>query len=93
MADMKMADMENDSPGKWGKITTPEIDGKMYYWKMMEWKMTDLEKGGKFQYWKMEEKAKLENNGMENDSPGKWWKIAGLENGGKSTTGKWWNGK
>ena len=85
---MKMADMENDSPGKWWKITTPEIYGKMYYWKMKEWKMKDRENGGKLQYRKMVENATLENDGMENDSPGKRWKNTGLENGGICTTGK-----
>ena len=66
---MKMADMENDSPVKWWKITTPEIDGKMHYWKMMEWKMTDMGNGRKLQDWKMVENVPLENDGIENDSP------------------------
>ena len=55
---------------------------------MMEWKMTALENGGKLQDWNMAEKEGPENYGMENDSPGKWQKITGPENGGKSRTGK-----
>ena len=36
----------------------------------------------------MTEKEGLENDGMENDSPGKWWKITGPEYDGKRRTGK-----
>ena len=55
---------------------------------MMEWKMTAPEKDGKLQDWKMAEKVEPENDGMENDSPGKRRNNAGPENGGKCTTGK-----
>ena len=50
--------------------------------------MTDPENGGKLQDWKMVENALPENDGMENDRPGKRRKITGPENGGKCTTGK-----
>ena len=60
----------------------------MYYQKMMEWKMTDREKGRKIQDWKMVENEPPENGGMENDSPGKRWKNTGLEKGGKCIIGK-----
>ena len=54
----------------------------------MEWKMKALENGGKLQDRKMAEKVGPENDGMENDSPGKRRKITGPEIGGKSRTGK-----
>ena len=55
---------------------------------MMEWKMTAPEKGGKLQDRKMVEKVGPENDGMENDRPGKWQETTGPENDGKSSTGK-----
>ena len=50
--------------------------------------MTAPEKGGILQDRKMAENAPPENDGMENDSPGKRQNFIGLENGGKCTTGK-----
>ena len=50
--------------------------------------MTAPEKGGKLQDWKMAEKVGPENDGMENDGPGKRRKITGPEYDGKSRTGK-----
>ena len=50
--------------------------------------MTALEKGGILQDWKMTENALPENDGMENDSPGKRQNFTGLENGVKCTNGK-----
>ena len=46
-------------------------------------------KGRRLQEWKIIGIAPLENDGMENDSPGKWQKITGLINVGKCNTGKW----
>ena len=50
--------------------------------------MHDTENGRKLWDWKMAENARLENGGMENDSPGKRRKNVGLQNGGKCTTRK-----
>ena len=47
---------------------------------MKKWKMTDPEKGGILQDRKMVEKVAPENDGMENDRPGKRQKITGPEN-------------
>ena len=55
---------------------------------MTEWKMIAPEKGGILQDRKMAENVVPENDGMENDSPGKRRNNTGLENGGKCTTGK-----
>ena len=79
----KMIALENDSPGK-----------------RLPWKMTALGKGqkiiglkngrkhttGKWLPWIM---TALENEGSENDRPGKWWKITGPENGRNCEIGKW----
>ena len=50
--------------------------------------MTPPEKGGILQDRKMAENVPPENDGMENDSPGKRRNITGPENGGKCSTGK-----
>ena len=50
--------------------------------------MTPPEKGGILQDRKMAENVPPENDGMENDSPGKRQNITGPENGGKCSTGK-----
>ena len=55
---------------------------------MTEWKMIAPEKGGILQDRKMAENVVPENDGMENDSPGKRRNNTGPENGGKCTTGK-----
>ena len=55
---------------------------------MTEWKMIALEKGGILLDWKMVENVTPENDGMENDCPGKRQNSAVPENGGKYTTGK-----
>ena len=60
----------------------------MYHRKMTEWKMIAPEKGGILQDRKMAENVVPENDGMENDSPGKRRNNTGPENGGKCTTGK-----
>ena len=65
----------------------------MHNRKIVEWKLLAPENGGKLQDCKMAENAPLENGGMENDRPRKWWKITGPGNGVTCTTGKWRNGK
>ena len=60
----------------------------MHHRKMTEWKIIAPEKGGILLDWKMAENVPPENDGMENDSPGKRRNNAGLENGRKCTTGK-----
>ena len=50
--------------------------------------MIALEKVGILQNRKMAENVPLENDGMENDSPGKRQNNTGPENDGKCTTGK-----
>ena len=46
------------------------------------------EKGRILLDWKMVDYVPPENDGMENDSPGKRRNITGPENGGKCSTGK-----
>ena len=82
--------MENDRPRKWRKFIGLEnggkcLTGKWWNGKRQPWKKVEKCRTGKL--WKMHDRKMkqwkmiaLENDGMENDIPGKWWNITGLEN-------------